>query len=311
MHFPYTGSGPYCYANAFAMMFGEAAPSPAVIEFATCSPFGMQMVGGTLPFFDPYGWTPEAGFDDALRALGWRSDVVRGKDAEDALRRLRQALAEGPVWLGPVEMGYLRHQPGMVGPIDADHYVVVLRADEDSVLMHDPQGYPYATLPLADFMAAWRADSLSYGEAYTMRTGFVRERQVDELEAIRATIPSALRWLSMEGDGLPMPAGSLGNGEAAEKLAGLIEPGCGDDLRGHLIHFAVRVGARRLADAATCLARIGYARASAIAGKQARLVGALQHPLVTGNHAAAAAVLRSLAPTYEELKEALQAERAR
>ncbi|KGM30186.1 hypothetical protein, partial [Inquilinus limosus] len=59
---PYIGSGPYCYANSFAMMFGGRAPSTAVIEFAAGGPFGMQLVGGTLPFFDPYGWTPEAGF---------------------------------------------------------------------------------------------------------------------------------------------------------------------------------------------------------------------------------------------------------
>ncbi|MNL72142.1 hypothetical protein D3C87_1974030 [compost metagenome] len=45
MHFAYTGSGPYCYANSFAMMFGTHAPSTAVIEFATGSPFGMQLIG--------------------------------------------------------------------------------------------------------------------------------------------------------------------------------------------------------------------------------------------------------------------------
>lgn len=38
-----------------------------------------------------------------------------------------------------------------------------------------------------------------------------------------------------------MPSGSLGNGEAAEVLATLIEGGCDDELRDHLIHFAVRV----------------------------------------------------------------------
>lgn len=58
MHVNYVGSGPSCYANSFAMMFGDAAPSVAVIEFATSSPFGMQLIGGKLPLFDPYGWDP-------------------------------------------------------------------------------------------------------------------------------------------------------------------------------------------------------------------------------------------------------------
>ena len=56
---PYVGSGPYCYANFFAMLLGERAPSTAVIEVATGGPFGMQVIGGTTVFFDAYGWNPE------------------------------------------------------------------------------------------------------------------------------------------------------------------------------------------------------------------------------------------------------------
>ncbi|RCS25182.1 hypothetical protein DUT91_04365 [Phyllobacterium salinisoli] len=305
-HFPYIGSGPYCYANSFAMMCGADAPSPQVIEFATSSPFGMQIVGGTLPFFDPYGWTPEAGFDAALDAMGWTSTVSKGGSEEDALARLKFALADGPVWIGPVEMGHLRHQPGMKGAIGADHYVVVLGVDDAYVRMHDPQGYPFALLPLADFITAWRAETLDYGEAYTMRTGFRRLRAVSEEETIRASLPAAIRWLSMEGV-QHLPAGTLGNGAAAKALAAMIEGGCDEDLRGHLIHFAIRVGARRLADAATCLARIGLVEAAQIASKQAYLVGALQYPLTVGRDAEAAAILRNLAPRYERLLAMLRA----
>lgn len=303
--FSYTGSGPYCYANSFAMMFGADAPYTAVIEVATGSPFGMQLIGGTLPFFDPYGWDPEKGFEDALSALGWTSTVTQGGEADEALARLKAALAVGPVWIGPVEMGHLKHQPGMRGPIEADHYVIVLEVDDERVLMHDPQGYPYASLPVGDFMAAWSAKTLIYGTPYTMRTGFKRVANVSEINTIKESIPAAIRWLSMEGD-LGMPAGSLGNGEAAEALAARIETGCDDELRGHMIHFAVRVGARRAADAATCLARAGYAEAAQIADKQARLIGAMQHPLVVGNDTLAAKALRDLAPTYDVLRTALQ-----
>lgn len=91
--------------------------------------------------------------------------------------------------------------------------------------------------------------------------------------------------------------------EAAASLAGMLDGGCADDLRGH---FAVRVGARRLADAATCLARVGYAEASSITSHQAQLVGSLQYPLVRCHDAEAAAILRALAPTYHQLMYALQ-----
>lgn len=304
-HVPYIGSGPYCYANSFAMMFGRDAPSTAVIEFAAGGPFGMQLVGGTLPFFDPYGWTPEAGFDGALAALGWASAVRRGGTAEQALTALAAALAEdGAAWVGPVEMGHLRHQPGMAGPIGADHYVVVLGLDEGRVLMHDPQGHPYATLPVEDFVAAWRAETVDYATPFTLRSGFRQLRPVAEEAAIEAALPAARRWLSM-AEGRHLPAGTVGNAEAAERLAGMVEAGCDRGLRDHLVHFAVRVGARRVADAAGCLARIGRGRAAAIMDRQARLIGALQHPLVAGDDAAAAALLRRLAPSYAELQAAL------
>ena len=308
-HCRYIGSGPYCYSNSFAMMFGEDAPRPDVIEFATSSAFGMQIVGGDMPYFDPYGWTPEAGFDDALKAMGWTSDVTSGGEAEQALNRLKAALARGPVWVGPVDMGWLRHQPGRNGPIGADHYVVVLAVEDGQVWMHDPEGHPFARLPVEDFLEAWRGDALDYGEAYTMRTNFRRVRAVHEEEVILAALPAAVRWLSMR-DGRHLPEGTIGNAQAAEALADRVASGCGEGLREHLIHFAVRVGARRLADAATCLERVGLVQAAAIAFDQARLVGSLQYSLTRRRDAEAAATLRCLAPTYEQLRLALLAKAA-
>lgn len=303
-HLAYVGSGPYCYANSFAMLLGERAPSTAVIEVATGGPFGMQLVAGTLVFFDAYGWNPELGFDRALDAIGWTSTVRSGGDAGDALARLTAAAAGGPVWVGPVEMGHLRHQPEMTGPIGADHFLVVLDVDDERVLVHDPHGFPYAEVPVGDFMTAWRAETVSYGDPYTMRTGFTKVADVPDADAIRAVVPAAVAWLEMRED-VDVPPGSLGNHEAAERTAELVEAGAGDGLREHLIYFAIRVGARRLSDTADCLLLAGYPGAAAVAATQARLVGSLQHPMVTGDLPAAAAALRALAPTYDQLRAAL------
>jgi len=84
-HTPYIDSGPYCYANCLAMMLGDDSPSPAVLEFATSSPFGMEIIGGKDAFFDPYGWDPVKGIELALRAAGWDSTLRVGQDASDAL----------------------------------------------------------------------------------------------------------------------------------------------------------------------------------------------------------------------------------
>ncbi|GIH02181.1 hypothetical protein Rhe02_02480 [Rhizocola hellebori] len=303
-HLSYVGSGPYCYANSFAMMLGDQAPSTAIIEVATGGPFGMQLIGGKLMFFDAYGWNPELGFDAALSAIGWKSTASHGGEAGEALARLRAAATRGPVWVGPLEMGHFRHQPEMTGPIGADHFVVVLEVGDERVLMHDPHGYPYTQMPLNDFMTAWRAETIDYGRPYTMRTDFVKVAEVKDADAIRSIIPAAVRLLAMRSDE-PMPPGSLGNGEAAERVAQMIEAGAGDGLREHLIYFAIRVGARRLSDTADCLALAGYHDAAAIAATQARIVGSMQYPMVTRDFASAAAALRELAPTYDRLRAAL------
>ena len=67
---------------------------------------------------------------------------------------------------------------------------------------------------LADFMAAWAADTVDYGAPYTLRTGFTRVSAVSETEAIRARAGAA-RWLAMDPQ-RPVPAGTLGNADAAE-----------------------------------------------------------------------------------------------
>ena len=100
----YSGSGPSCYANCLAMMLGEHAPSAAVIEFSTGSAFGMHLVNGTSPFFDPFGWTPTASFDLALKAMGWESTLTTSQNADEALSLLKVGLWRGPVFVGPVDI---------------------------------------------------------------------------------------------------------------------------------------------------------------------------------------------------------------
>lgn len=299
----YVGSGPYCYANSLAMVLGPGAPDPSLIEVLTGSPFGLQLHEGRTPFFDPLGWDPGIGLDAAIDLLGWTCERAGGGSATEAGERLRRAVRTGPALVGPVEMGLLLHQPGAGTAIGADHFVVVIGLDGESVRFHDPHGHPFATLPLDDFLAAWRTDSIGYpAEPFTMRTGFRSVRRVDPLAALRGSLDAAGRWLAARSTEAATPGSPA---EAAERLADLIEAGPQPWQREHLVHFAVRVGARRLADASTWLAQIGQTAAAGIADRQARLVGGLQHPLVTGDHASAAGMLRSLAPTYEQMARAL------
>ncbi|MFF0729070.1 hypothetical protein [Streptomyces sp. NPDC004134] len=306
----YTGSGPYCYASSLAMSVPGPALSPALVETLTGSPFGVQLLGGTVPLFDPYGWDPEIGLDDAVALLGLRCDRTSGGSAEDAMARLRTACARGPVLVGPVDMGLLLYHPGTPwGPATggSDHYVVALAVDDDTVLLHDPHGHPYATLPAGEFLASWRAEAVEFtAEPYVMRAGFERIRTVTAQDAVRAALPGAVAWLAGRTD-LPVPPGTVGGAEALETLAARAGAGLDAGVRELLEAFAVRVGARRLADASACVRRAGLDGAAGVLEEQARLVGAVQYPLVRGDGPALAKVLRRLAPTYGKLREVLEA----
>jgi len=311
-HTPYIGSGPYCYANSLAMMLGDDSPSPAVLEFATGSPFGIEITRGKDPFFDPYGWDPVKAIDMALRSAGWDATLHVGRDASDALENLRQALSSsGAVFVGPLDMSHLRYHPDSEHLSGSDHFLVVLRMTDDDewVQVHDPHGFPYAVLPVRDFMQAWKAEGIAYGKPYMLRTNFRRVELVSEEDVIRRSLGPAREWLSMQVHGKgedAMPLGSVGNASAARELARMIETNYTAGLRAHMVYFAVRVGARRLADGSTCLARVGYRDAAGIMGKQARLVGSLQYSLVNKDIAAAVGTLEALAETYQELERAMK-----
>ncbi|MET7339260.1 hypothetical protein [Nonomuraea sp. NPDC005650] len=305
MSITYVGSGPYCYANSLAMVLGDQAPPPAVIEVLTGSPYGMQLISGRLPLFDPFGWDPEIGLDAAIDLLGWECERVDGGSAAAALDRLRRACRNGPVLAGPLELGLLPYQPGSGKAIGADHYVVVLEVDDDTVLVHDPEGYPYATLRVGEFVEAWRAELITYlKRPFRMLHGFTRREPVTPEQALRRSLPAGRAWLAGRTD-LEVSPGTLGQAEAAERTAQLVEEGLDPEIRTLWQEFAVRVGAHRLNDLAACLSSLGLDAGAAVAAEQARIVGGLQGPLVSGDDLALATGLRRLAPTYERLGAAL------
>ena len=256
------------------------------------------------PFFNPPGWDPGIGLDAAIDLLGWTCRRSGGGSGTDAAARLGEASESRPLLAGPLEFGLLLHHPDSGTAIGSDHYVVVTGMEDGMVRFHDPHGHPYATLPADDFLTAWRAGSIGYAtEPFTARDGFERVRDVDPAAALRRALPVAARWLA--GDAAGLPPGSRGGAAAVERLAELVEAGLEPWQHDHLGYFTIRVGARRLADAAACLAFIGENTAASIAGEQAQLVGAMQHPLVTGDRITLARLLRRLAPTYEQLRASL------
>ncbi len=264
----YVGSGPYCYANTLSMVV-EDAWRPGLVETLTGSPFGFQLVG-PLPLFDPAGWDPETGPDQALTLLGWGSDRETFTSAEEAYARLTVLCERGPVFVGPLEMGLLLHQPGSDRPIGADHFVAVLEAGPDGVTMHDPQGHPYAWLPRDAFLAAWGSETIGYGTGrFPLRTDFRRVEDRTEHDAVRDVLPLAFRWAS--GDhGSPG-----GNADGMRNLAERADAGVGIPALPVLQNFSLRLGSRRRVDAAAELA--AWPEVADVLDRQARTLGAAQY----------------------------------
>ena len=189
-HLPYIGSGPYCYANSFAMMFGEHAPprpssnSPRAVRSA-CRCSG-RAAAVRSPWLESGRWLRRRAGGAGL-ALGPQLRRQRGRGAGTSARRAgawscldrsgRDGILPASAWHDGTDPGRsLCRRAGDRGRLRADAR---------------PARLPYATLPLADFMAAWAADTVDYGAPYTLRTGFTRVSAVSETEAIRAALPAA------------------------------------------------------------------------------------------------------------------------
>jgi len=196
----YSGSGAYCYANSLHMCLGaagfDAVPGPGFLECLTTMPFGagyIRLEQGALPLLSPVTVDPDAGLTRALAALGWTCQEGQGGDEAEALDRLREGLMHGPVVLGPLDMGYLSYHPDCAHQPDADHHIAVLALEDDHALVHDPDGYPYAVLPLADLLTSWRADSIDWKRgAYRMRYAFRQQHPRSRGDMIRRTLPLAV-----------------------------------------------------------------------------------------------------------------------
>lgn len=283
----YVGSGPYCYASTLATVAGRGWPA-AVVETLTGSAFGYQLFDG-LPYFDPAGWDPDLGVDQALELLGWTSERRTYDDGETAYGELGELAADGPVFAGPLEMGLLLHQPGSDRPLGADHFVTVLAADAEGVLMHDPEGFPYAWLPKDAFIAAWASPVAYCVGRFPLRTAVRPAADVGTDAALAASLPRAAAW-----------AAAPENAAGLRELAARAAAGLDDETTTVLADFSLRLAARRRVDAAVALRPLDATLAGHL-DRQARLLGRAQYAAVQREPAHLAGLFEQVADVHDEL----------
>jgi hypothetical protein len=306
MHTPYTGTSAYCFTNSLHMSLKAAGwkdtPEVGFLECLTTMLFGKFYLrpDGATPLLFPSGPNidPDSGLTSALGTLGWTCDDYHGGEAEAARACLSEALKSSPVLAGPVDMGSLTHMPGHEHMAGSDHFVLVLAIDGDTVRVHDPAGYPYARLPLDDFMRAWRADQVTYGQRpYHMRWNFRQVETVSRAEMMERTLPVIRDHLRAKS----IPPTIYYNGEALRRAAEDVRTAITPDMGGFLLHFALPLGARRMNDAADFLHEAGCTDAARTIAAEAACFGESVYPALHGNWEQVAARLDEAADWEDRL----------
>lgn len=307
----YTGNGAYCYANSLYMALREAGapaselPEPGFIECLTTVPFGtlyLRVGRELLVFFSSSLVNPDQGVTTALDVLGWECREEREGTPEAALARLGEASARGPVLAGPLDMGALGYLPHHTQLSGSDHFVIVLAVEGDRVRVHDPDGYPYAAMPAAEFLRAWKAERVRYARApYTMRSAFRPLRRPGRDEMIARTLPVVRTNLAADPGG----PDHYGGPRAFRLLAADLRGAVAKRLAGHLTFFAFPLAARRSHDVAAFLREAGRVEAAGLVERKGRCFGDAQYAGVQERWESAADIMEAVADLEEALIHAL------
>lgn len=268
----YYGNVPYCYANSVAMVLSarHIDVSPGLVEVLTGVGLGAVRTENGLTFFSTTPANVPAGLDAALEILGFSYTSIAGPDDADVGDILRSELASGPVILGPLDMGHLTYIPGHDMYAGSDHYVVAHAIDDDRVYLHCPQGFPAATLGLADLAPAWRADRIGHpGGPYQRWLDLRPVAHPSAEEIYRQAIAHFAAVYRAQPD-----LGAVVGPKAIRQLADDVRAGSPpEDLVGFLSFFALPLGARRALDYARFFADGGDTRLSELKLTQSQLFG--------------------------------------
>jgi hypothetical protein len=157
---PFEGRMSYCLIKSLQMVLahkGYEYPLPW-LECVSGQPFGFVYLRDGKQFFALNGYEYHLAGEHLLRTLNFTYSYTGSANDQEALDALRQALQDGPVALGMLDMGYLTYSPNHRYAMGSDHAIVVLALNDDHLIVHDPDGFVAVKLPLTDFLESWRRD---------------------------------------------------------------------------------------------------------------------------------------------------------
>ena len=144
-----------------------------------------------LVFFD--NGMPDLSITHSLKILGIDYEDFYLKDGaevnlEEIKRKLETFLSNGPVVLGPLDMGHLTYNPNHTILYGVDHFVTVYALDGQYLYLHDPAGFACMKVAFSDIIEAWKAEAIDYKRgAYSMWGNFKKVKSPSQTEIYQET----------------------------------------------------------------------------------------------------------------------------
>ena len=144
-----------------------------------------------LVFFD--NGMPDLSISHSLKILGFDYEDFYLKDGaevdlEEIKRKLETFLSNGPVVLGPLDMGHLTYNPNHTILYGVDHFVTVYDIDDQYLYLHDPAGFACMKVAFNDILEAWKAKAIDYKRgAYSMWGNFRKDKSPSQTEIYQET----------------------------------------------------------------------------------------------------------------------------
>ena len=193
----YSGDVSLCYSYSLAMALDaygydyKAEFLEAIMAMGNGASIVKEDDQHPLVFFD--NGMPDLSISHSLKILGFDYEdfYLKGGaevDLEEIKRKLETFLFNGPVVLGPLDMGHLTYNPNHTILYGVDHFVTVYDIDDQYLYLHDPAGFACMKVAFSDIIEAWKAEAIDYKRgAYSMWGNFKKVKSPSQTEIYQET----------------------------------------------------------------------------------------------------------------------------
>ena len=193
----YFGDVSLCYSYSLAMALDaygydfKAEFLEAIMVMGNGASIVKEDEQHPLVFFD--NGMPDLSISHSLKILGFDYEDFYVKDGaevdlEEIKAKLESFLSNGPVVLGPLDMGHLTYNPNHTILHGIDHFVSVYALDGQYLYLHDPAGFACMKVAFNDILEAWKAEAIDYKRgAYSMWGNFKKVKCPSQTQIYQET----------------------------------------------------------------------------------------------------------------------------